>query len=194
MWQCQHLSAPPESSADCDCGGGGFGGDGDGEYDGSHDDGGWGHLTGPVYHGNVNGICFCTLWVHIHCRLPEDEHELSWPLLLPRLLAAENQSGRALVSLLVNSLQVLGINTKDNGTKSEDFINVLEYTSNITTDNWCQQMILKHGNSLTPADLNKKVFVDKRDQQILMNFRNWMISQIEWTQTLTFNSCFLILL
>lgn len=39
VWQCQHLSAPPESSADCDCGGGGFGGGGDEEYDGSHDGG-----------------------------------------------------------------------------------------------------------------------------------------------------------
>lgn len=39
MWRCQHLSAPPENSADCDCGGGGFGGGGDGEYDGNHDGG-----------------------------------------------------------------------------------------------------------------------------------------------------------
>lgn len=39
MWQCQHLSAPPESNADCDCGGGDFGGGGGAEYDGSHDGG-----------------------------------------------------------------------------------------------------------------------------------------------------------
>lgn len=112
MWRCRHLLAPPESSADCDYGGGGFGGDGDGEYDGSHGGGEWDHLTGQVYHGNENGIYSCTLWVHIHYRLLVDERELSWPLLLPRLLAVENQSGRVLVSLLVNNLQILGINKK----------------------------------------------------------------------------------
>lgn len=134
VWQCRHPSAPPESSADCDCVGGGFGGGGDGEYDGSHDGGEQGHLTGQVYHGNANGIYSCTLWVRIHCKLPVDEHELSWPPLLPRLLAVENQSGRALVSQLANSLQVLGINIKDSGTKSNGFVNVHGHISNISTD------------------------------------------------------------
>lgn len=134
VWRCRHLSAPPESSADCDCGGGGFDGGGGGEYDGSHDGGEWDHLTGRVYHGNVNGIYSCTLWVHIHCRLPVDEHGLSWPPLLPRLLAAENQSGRPLESLLVNSLQDLGVNIKDIGTKSGAFINAHGHTSNIPMD------------------------------------------------------------
>lgn len=130
-WRCRHLSAPPESSAGCDCEDGGFGGGGDGEYDGSHDGGEWDRLTGQVYRGNVNGIYSCTLWVHIHCRLPVDEHELSWPLLLPRLQAAENQSGRALVSLLVNSLQFLGINIKGMG-QLEGFVNGLGDISNLT--------------------------------------------------------------
>lgn len=132
MWRCRHLSTPPESSADCDCGGGGFGGGGDEEYGGSHDGGEWDHLTGPVCHGNVNGIYSCTLWVHIHYRLLVDEHGLSWPLLLPRLLVVENQSGKALVSLLVNSFQVLGINKKDIGTVRR--LNALRHISNISTD------------------------------------------------------------
>ena len=140
MWRCQRLSAPPESSAGCGCGGGGSGGGGDGEYDGSHDGGGWDHRTGRVYHGNANGIYSCTLWVHIHCKLPADGHELSWPPLLPRLLAAENQSGRALVSQLVNSLQVLDVNIKDIGTKSNGSVNAHISKSPLTESTRLQSM------------------------------------------------------
>lgn len=39
------------------------------------------------------------------------------------------------MSLLVNNFQVLGINKKDVGTKSESFVNMLKHTSNILTDN-----------------------------------------------------------
>lgn len=38
------------------------------------------------------------------------------------------------MSPLVNSLQVLGINIKDIGTKSKGFVNVLGHISNIPTD------------------------------------------------------------
>lgn len=133
-WRCRRPSAPPESSADCDCGGGGFGGGGDAECDGSHDGGEWARLTGRAYHENVNGIYSCTHGGRIHYRPPADERELSWPLLLPRSLAVENQSGRAPGSLLVNSLQVLSVNIKDIGSKSEDFVNVLRHISNTPTD------------------------------------------------------------
>jgi hypothetical protein len=88
-----------------------------------------------MYHENGSGIYSCTLWVRIHCRLLADEHELSWPLLLPRLLAAENQSVRALVSQLVNSLRVLGINKKDIGAKS-DFVNLLGNILTIKVNKW----------------------------------------------------------
>lgn len=56
--------------------------------------------------GNVNGISSCSPWVRIRDRLLVDEPELSGPPLLPKLLVVEKQRGCALVSLLVNNLQV----------------------------------------------------------------------------------------